>query len=212
MQTRWKGAVVATFAGLVGAVALWVSLAEEVAPPPPAPGAPEAMKGAKAVPVDPASLQIHGDEIAGRQRLLAGARPIQGSRGKLDPRSREAIRPPMVLPDRRLPPNVYRLDQGGVAAAVDARRADLDGCYETAKFHSPDLEGKMTLVLQLEPGAGGDGSAGGASPFASVSSVETDSQLDATMFEGCVETVFQEMKFDAKESTTVRYPMSFEDP
>jgi hypothetical protein len=102
------------------------------------------------------------------------------------------------------PPGVFALDERGVAAAVSLRRPDLEACYETALFHSPELQGTLTLVLQVEPQEG--------EAFGRVTSVETEGDLEATVFEGCVATVFEEIKFDTKEPATLRYPVTFEPP
>ncbi|MCA9494231.1 MAG: AgmX/PglI C-terminal domain-containing protein [Myxococcales bacterium] len=97
---------------------------------------------------------------------------------------------------------VHALDQGGISAAVEAERAELEACYETALFHTPDLAGSMTLELQITPVEG--------ERVARIEAVDVQSDIDATIFEGCVATVFEDLRFDATEPTTVRYPLSFE--
>lgn len=97
---------------------------------------------------------------------------------------------------------VYPLDASGVKDAVASRMGDLKACYETALFHTPDLSGKMTLSLDVEPSPG--------QAWGLVERVDTDSDLDATVFEGCVATVFEELRFAATEPATLRYPLVFE--
>jgi len=97
---------------------------------------------------------------------------------------------------------VFPLDESGVKAAVAARIEDLEACYETALFHTPGLSGKMTLSLEIEPAPG--------QVWGTVRRVDTDSDLDATVFEGCVATVFEELRFAAPEPATLRYPIVFE--
>lgn len=98
-------------------------------------------------------------------------------------------------------PGVYALDQDGISAAVRERTPDLQACYETAKYHTPGLAGTMTLTFAVvpDPGAG----------TGHVASVDVDTALDATVFEGCVVTVFEELRFATTEPTTVRYPVTF---
>jgi hypothetical protein len=102
---------------------------------------------------------------------------------------------PAALPEDGQP---LPLDQDGIARAVEARRADLVACLETARFHTPDLPSSMTLIFAVAPGAGGG----------SVASIDVQTDLDASVFEGCALTVFQGVRFAATEPTTVRYPVS----
>ncbi len=97
---------------------------------------------------------------------------------------------------------VYSLDKESIAAAMDARTEDLVACYQTALFHTPDLEGKLTLTLELIPEEGQD--------HATVDSVTTDSELEAPVLDGCIATVFEELKFDVgDEQTTLTWPVVF---
>lgn len=98
------------------------------------------------------------------------------------------------------PPGVFPLDQEGIATALETRKRDLKACYETALFHTPNLAATLTLVLTVEPA--GD-------QFGQISKVDTEGSLDAVVFEGCVSTIVQELKFDATETTVVRYPLTF---
>jgi hypothetical protein len=125
-------------------------------------------------------------------------RAIAARQERLSDLTRRAVKP------GARPAGVFALDEQGVAAAVALRRPDLEACYETALFHSPDLQGTLTLVMQVEPQEG--------EPFGRVTAVETDGDFEATVFEGCVATVFEELKFDTKEPTTLRYPVTFEPP
>ena len=99
------------------------------------------------------------------------------------------------------PAGVYALDQDGIRSAVEARQPDLQACYETALFHTPGLAGQMVLTFAVEPEPGAQAG--------HVKSVHVDSDVDATVFEGCVVTVFEELQFQASSPTTVRYPVTF---
>lgn len=100
------------------------------------------------------------------------------------------------------PDGVFPLDQDGVKNAVEARMEDLEACYETALFHTPGLSAKMTLVMDVQPAEG--------QAWATVEGVDAETDLDAPVFEGCVATVFEELKFAATEPTKLRYPVVFE--
>lgn len=193
MDTRWKGVIVAAFAGLAGAIGIWVTTASSTptAEPPPA---TEVVKTAKALPVDPELARIRPQDITGRSLLAANPAAERG-RGRLDPRTRGTVRPPVALGDARLANGIYQLQQGGVPAAIDAHRAEIETCHRK----SPGLERSLTLVLELEPGQQG----------ARVSSVSADSRADDTTFEQCVGQALGGASFDAKGPTTVRYPMTF---
>ena len=142
--------------------------------------------------------------------------PIRVDRAvKLDPnRSRVAVRDRVLRQQRTTAAGtapaaagvpvegVFPLDQDGIARAVQERKADMQACYETALFHTPGIAGKMTLSLQIEPEPD--------QAWGRVVSVESDSTLDATVLEGCIATVFEELRFDAREPITIRYPVAFE--
>ena len=83
---------------------------------------------------------------------------------------------------------------------VLGRRSDgyheIDTCYQK----SPGLERSLTLMLKLEPSQQG----------ARISSVQTDSRVDDTTFEGCIGQALGGVSFDAAQPTTVRIPLTFE--
>lgn len=130
-------------------------------------------------------------ELANRQNAMG--RPMI----PIDPSRIKPVHEPVDIE-----PGVFALDQEGVTAAVQERRKDLEGCYETALFHTPGLSGTMTLTLEIVPKEG--------ERWATVASVDTDATTDAAVFEGCVQTVFEELRFDATEPTTIRYPVVFD--
>lgn len=184
--------VIGLFAGLAAMVGAWLLLGSEERDRSPRHVLPKRFEPTLGSPV---------------QRSPAALR-------RIDPRVQ--LRPEFALnPDRQLTPvdelktpaegatapGTYRLDQDGIRQAVEAREADLQACYETAVFHTPDLAGSMTLsfVVEADPGTG----------LGHVASVDVDTTLDATVFEGCVVTVFEELRFEATETTTVRYPVTF---
>lgn len=188
--------LIGLFVGLVLLIGAWMLLSVEEAPkkkvasaPPKTPiireGKVEASR-LKALPLNERP-EMSLQSLAARQGRLQAVAP---DRGEARPGAR--------------PPGVFALDQQGVAAAVEGRKKDLEACYETALFHTPELAGTLTLVLQVEPVDG--------SPFGKITSVDTESSLDATVFEGCVATVFEELMFDTQEPTTLRYPVTFEPP
>ncbi len=81
----------------------------------------------------------------------------------------------------------------GLATLVEERKDDLDSCFRAAKLHTPELDGDLTLSLELAgKGAG-----------LTVESVRTDvpDAVDATMLEGCLATVFREMTFEGEPGT-----------
>lgn len=193
MNKRLWG-LVALFAGIVGMLGVWLMMSEDPATPEaearsevasarPKPGEPPDLKRTQALRVSPERAHIGVRDVAMRQQRLIKAREGLPSL-------------PLATPE-----GVFELDQAGIAAAVDERKADLKACYETALFHTPGLSGKMTLALQIEPAPGKD--------WGTVASVDSDSTLDATVLEGCVTTVFEELRFDAREPVTIRYPISF---
>ncbi|HHO54534.1 MAG TPA: hypothetical protein ENK18_27595 [Deltaproteobacteria bacterium] len=92
----------------------------------------------------------------------------------------------------------FNLDSDGIELAVTAHRAELVGCYETARLHTPELASSVVLSLGIEPG--GDGRA-------SVTSVEIDAEQDDAVLEECLASVFGEIAFSGSEATTVRYPV-----
>ncbi len=142
---------------------------------------PPALRAVKA-DIDPSKLTAR--QIAQRPRV--SLTPI--------PAERRAPRP------QPLDGDPFPLDSQGIADAIDARREDLQACYETALFHTPDLEGSMVLTLVVEPDDEQDASI--------VSSVKTSSDLDATILEGCIATVFEELRFQKGEQTTINYPVN----
>ncbi|MBX2798727.1 MAG: hypothetical protein KTR31_13685 [Myxococcales bacterium] len=132
-----------------------------------------------------------GDHLAVRGPLMARLRTKDG-KGLI-----RKVRPAVTGP--------YALDSEGVAAAVAALQTDLDGCFKTARFHTPDLEGELVLTLTAEPAPDDGGDA------AKITSVGTDAEQDAAVLEGCLNTVFADVSFTGVEpgsgATTIRYPV-----
>lgn len=191
MNKRLWG-LVAVFAGIAAMLGVWLMMSDDprVAPENPPPGEvgevastdlTKARVGkARMVPMDPSRLKLNVHQAAERRQRLVN---LQRS-----------------LPTKAAP-GVFALDQESIAAAVQERREDLQACYETALLHTPGLSGKMTLALQIEPVPG--------ETWGQVASVGTDGKTDASVLEGCIKTVFDELKFDAREPVTIRYPVSF---
>lgn len=128
---------------------------------------------------------------------------------KLRPDVMEKLRPGVVVtpvePEwpEEAPPGAYTLDQAGIASAMDAKRADLRGCFDAAKLHVPTLSPNLTASLALVPEPAGD--VGG------VQGVHVEADLDASVFEGCVVTALKDTRFALREPTTVRYPFAFDE-
>lgn len=188
-----RAGLVGLFLGAAIMVGVWFVLpASEQSERQAKPGKPPIFKKGKidparlkAVPLDRApDLSLR--TIAARQESMQNLVSVDGEQ-KRDP--------------ARMP-GVFHLDQDGIATAISLRQKDLQACYETALFHTPDLAGTMTLEMKVEPAEG--------QPYAQITSVEVESDLDAKVFEGCVATVVEELKFHAEEPTTIRYPMVFE--
>lgn len=136
-------------------------------------------------------------EAADGRRLLPGLEPV---------RMRPPPPPGLTAPgaegeEEEAEPGVFPMDPEGIKAAIGERTPDLKACYETALFHTPGLEGVLTLVLEVAPAEG--------EPHARVSKVDVESDLDAVVLEGCIATVFEELRFDTDTATTLRYPVHF---
>ena len=147
------------------------------------------------VQIDPSALRtrtLPGSALERRKVPIAGAGPDRPM--KLPPKG--------ALVGAPSAEGVFQLDQDGVKAAIDSRMEDIEGCYDTALFHTPGLSGKMTLVMDVQPVDGQE--------YGSVEGVDAESNLDATVFEGCVATVFEELKFAITEPTKLRYPIEFD--
>lgn len=193
-------AAVAAFAGLAVLLGIWVSMQTDTTPAEGSAGprGPKPLSEARAIPLDPPDARLGTGDLAMGQPMSR-----RGPRGRPDGRpNMQGIHPP---PQIDVPPGMqqtYPTTEDGIARAVNDARSELSACYETAKFHSPALTGKMTLQLAVEPAEG--------APIGQVKSVQTDSAVDDTMFESCVATVFGEMRFVATEPTTIRYPIDFD--
>jgi hypothetical protein len=179
----------AAFAGLVAMVAAWFAL-----------GTPNRGRARErlARPTVAAPVRIDAEDLS---RVRPGAQLRPDLADKLRITKHDAPPPPPAAAPEAGEDAPFPLDQDGIAAAVRARTDDLRACYETARFHTPGLAGKMTLTFAVVPDEGaGTGH---------VASVDVETDLDTTVFEGCVVTVFEELRFATTEPTTVRYPVAF---
>lgn len=177
--------IVAVFASIAALLLMWSFLSSDADPEPQGTATAHPSLRPQAVKMervklDPNRTRMSVRDMAARQQRATGV-----------------ARSPEGLAD-----GVFPLDQEGIDRAVRERQTDMQACYETALFHTPGISGKMTLALRIEPDAG--------QPWGRVASVESDSTLDATVLEGCLATVFEELRFDAREPITIRYPITFE--
>ncbi|MBX2803389.1 MAG: hypothetical protein KTR31_37255 [Myxococcales bacterium] len=99
-----------------------------------------------------------------------------------------------VTPGEPLP-----LDQEGVKAAVDTYRPDLDGCYRTARLHSPDLPADHALSLNVVPMGGKE--------MSRIASITTDTD-DARVLESCMTAALSDVRFEGSQTTTIRFPVT----
>ncbi len=175
--------VVGLFGGLIAMIVVWLVLTS-TSPTSTAGTRQPLIKDRKMVKMSPQIRKVDMERI----RQNPAIRPIGSSPAR-------TIRSPMGPP----PGGIYALDQDGIAAAVASEHDELTACYETALFHTPGLSGKMTLELEVVPVEG--------QPHGTVETVDIESDLDATVLEGCIATVFEDLKFAATEITTVRYPV-----
>lgn len=159
----------------------------------PAVTAPEAGDGVKAklkvrkIDLDPEMLHVRRGKLPNRlsnNPALLQMRANMRKRPGIDQEAGE---------DKR-----YPLDSEGIAQAVEARRRELVGCYETAKLHTPELSASLVLSLGIEPDASGG---------THVTSVETDAAQDGSVLEECLASVFGEIAFSGSEATTVQHPV-----
>lgn len=189
-QRRW--ALLGVFGGAVGLIAIWLVASSDSADThntargvaaPRGKGKMKAPIGVPSRTADVARIHAHRDAVPIDPSLIPGATAV----------------PP---PKPNLPAGVHPLDQTGIADAVQAEMSELEACYETALFHTPGLTGSMILEMKVTPVEG--------EKVARVESVHVESDVDATVFEGCVATVFEDLRFSATEATTVRYPLTFD--
>jgi len=177
--------MVAMFGGIAAALLVWILLSG--GEPSPAP-VEKAVAAKRAAP-----------ELADRPRKQLRRGPFSNPRELLEnPRLRI---PPRVMEPRRRPLGVLSLDSSGIKRAVEGRQRDLDACYGTALFHTPGLPSQMVLTLQVEPEDGGEESA--------VTGVAVDSDLDTTILEGCIATVFEEVEFGFGDPAELTHAVQF---
>lgn len=195
MNNRSLG-IVAGIGAVVLIGLLWVSMSPDTGEP--VGSGPAQVQTARAVPLDPDASRA-GDglgQLANRQpatRRVMSPRPSTGrplDQGRGHP-----------VDFRPVVPEMYSVDGKGLERAFADAKPELQACYETARFHTPDLAATLTLELAITPSEG---------PFGKVTHVATTSEQDAPVFEGCVATVFEDMRFVAENATTVRYPITFD--
>lgn len=99
-------------------------------------------------------------------------------------------------------PGVYAMGPAGIRHAVEERKVELQACYETHLHHTPDLAGRVILDLVVEPTDGA---------YSGVSGVDViASDLEAPFLEGCIATVFEELRFEPVDApVTISYPVVF---
>lgn len=81
----------------------------------------------------------------------------------------------------------------GLAVATQARTDDLHSCYRTARYHDPALPQELTLSVTIAETP--DGLA------ATAVSTGLGDDVDATILEGCLATVFAELSFEGQPGT-----------
>lgn len=186
------------FVGLCFALLYGLYFTGEATPPPPP--RHEAVPGKldkQARPRVPARAIVRTDVVAVPLGTAPGAPRLERRAGAVGPNDDPAAFEPSVFP----------LTADGIRDAVEERQEELHACYETQLHHTPDLAGMLTLGLEVEPGDG---------DWAHIASVDViDAEFDAVFLEGCVATVFEELRFDAVDDPVlIRYPVEFspEDP
>ena len=90
--------------------------------------------------------------------------------------------------------NRFDASSEGLSAAVTARKADLDSCFLTAKFHEPELSSTFELSVTLVSAETGG---------LSLDSVKArlPSGQDPAILEGCVKTVLSGVRFTGQPAT-----------
>ena len=87
----------------------------------------------------------------------------------------------------------FTSDAEGLALALQAQQKNLDACFRTARFHSPDLPEDLRLTVEIRADADG----------VAVHDVEALAQRDAdtSMLASCLLTVLREVPFEGPPAT-----------
>jgi hypothetical protein len=108
-----------------------------------------------------------------------------------------------TLPEAARQPAKYRIDREGIRGAVRASLPEIRECYESWLQANPDIGGRIAVKLTVttsdkEPNTG------------LVSAVSLgDERIGHAPMEGCILSVFQELRFEAPEGgkLDITYPI-----
>ncbi len=97
--------------------------------------------------------------------------------------------------------SVWPADASGIRSALEERLGDLHDCYETALAIDADVSGDVSVRFDVVPDGG---------PVTHASNVTLPaSELKDTMLEGCLATVFEELRFESPpDNITVNWPLT----
>jgi len=112
--------------------------------------------------------------------------------------------------DGQAPKHLWKADGPGIRGAVQESLPELKECYEEWQKSAPGLKGKVSVGFRIKAALDLDA---GSAPEARVEGVRIgESDLDHVFMEGCVSSVFSELRFAPPEggSLEVTYPIRFE--
>lgn len=145
---------------------------------------------------------------AARRELVGGDHASEVQHGAA---AGEGDRPSVPEGEEPEPPDtVWKPDPGGIRGAVRERIGEIRRCYEAWVELDPAIEGKLAvrfaITAELLDGA--------VDPAARAKVTDVDivgSTLDHTLVEGCVRSVFSELRFEPPPSgrLDVTYPLRF---
>ena len=110
----------------------------------------------------------------------------------------------------RAPKHLWKADAPGIRGAVQESLPELKECYEEWQKSAPGLRGRVAVGFRITAALDLDA---GSAPEARVDQVRIgDSELDHVFMEGCVSSVFSELRFTPPEGgkLEVTYPIRFE--
>jgi hypothetical protein len=110
----------------------------------------------------------------------------------------------------RSPKHLWKADAPGIRGAVQESLPELKECYEEWQKNAPGLRGKVAVSFRIHAALDLDA---GSAPEARVDQVRIgESELDHVFMEGCVSSVFSELRFAPPEGgkLEVTYPIQFE--
>jgi hypothetical protein len=128
----------------------------------------------------------------------APAVPSEGSTGDATP----TAPPPATPAEEDAYGSIWPASRDGIENAVFERLGDLHDCYDTYLQVAPDLAGRASVSFVIT--VDGD--------VARPREVQlTSDELRHTVFEGCIATVFEELRFEPGGGIqAVTWPLNFE--